>query len=226
MAYTPPGYLLFVRDWTLMAQPFDAERLQLTGEPFQVADQLTYSIYSGQGAFSVSDTGVLAYIRGGNMRQLVWFNRAGQELGPVGAPDAYSLPSLSPDEKSVAVTNSNPSIGARDIWRLDVLRGIPSRFTFDAEWDVAPIWSPDGGRIAFTSWRNGTWDLYQKAASGSGQEKLLLKSNEGKFPTHWSWDGRFIAFTNQSAKGDSDCGCCRCSAIAGRSRSHKRSLRT
>ncbi len=64
------------------------------------------------------------------MRQLVWFNRAGQELGPVGAPDAYSLPSLSPDEKSVAVTNANPSIGAPDIWRLDVLRGIASRFTF------------------------------------------------------------------------------------------------
>ena len=83
VAYTPPGYLLFVRDWTLMAQPFDAERLQLTGEPFQIADQLTYSIYSGQGAFSVSDAGVLAYIKGGNMRQLIWFNRAGQELGPL-----------------------------------------------------------------------------------------------------------------------------------------------
>ena len=62
------------------------------------------------------------------MRQLVWFNRAGEELGVVGTPDVYGLPALSPDEKSVAVTKSNPSIGAPDIWRLDVLRGIPSRF--------------------------------------------------------------------------------------------------
>ena len=102
------------------------------------------------------------------------------------------------------MTNSNPSIGARSIWRLDILRGIPSRFTFDGEWDAAPIWSPDGGRIAFVSWRNGTWDLYQKAASGTSQEEVLLKSNESKSPTHWSWDGRFIAYTNFTAKGDYD----------------------
>jgi Tol biopolymer transport system component len=204
VAYAPPGYLLFVRDWTLMAQPFDAELLQLAGEPLQVADQLTFSTHTLQGAFSVSDTGVLAYIRGGNMRQLVWFNRAGQELGPVGAPDAYGLPSLSPDEKSVAVTNSNPAIGASDIWRLDLLRGIASRFTFHPESDRMPIWSPDGGSIVFTSWRDGTWDLYQKAASGTGQEEVLLKSNESKWPTHWSWDGRFIAYNNATAKGDYD----------------------
>src|SRR5262249_23763280 len=120
-----------------------------------------------------------------------------------GGPEAYSHPSLSPDEKSVAVTNSNPSLGTPDIWRLDVSRGIASRFTFDPEWDTTPIWSPDGAYIAFTSWRNGDWDLYQKAANG-GEEGHLLKSNEGKFPIHWSWDGRFIAYTNQSAKGDSD----------------------
>jgi eukaryotic-like serine/threonine-protein kinase len=204
VVYAPPGYLLFLRHWTLVAQPFDAQRLQLTGEPFQIADQVTFSIHGGLGAFSVSNTGVLDYIRGGNMRQLVWFDRAGKELGPVGAPDAYSLPSLSPDEKSVAVTNSNPSIGAPDIWRLDVLRGIASRFTFDSEWDVAPIWSPDGGYIVFTSWRNGTWDLYQKAVSGSDPEKLLLKSDQQKFPSHWSWDGRFIAYSSLTARGDYD----------------------
>jgi eukaryotic-like serine/threonine-protein kinase len=204
VAYTPPGYLLFVRDLTLMAQPFDAERVQFTGEPFQVADQLTFNIHNVQGGFTVSNTGVLAYIRGGNIRQLVWFDRAGKDLGPVGAPDAYSLPSLSPDEKSVAVTNSNPSIGAPDIWRLDVLRGIPSRFTFDPEWDTTPIWSPDGSRIVFSSWRRGSWDLYQKAANGDGTEELLLESNEEKFPSHWTWNGQFISYNNISAKGDID----------------------
>src|SRR6185503_8698837 len=99
---------------------------------------------------------------------------------------------------------SNPSIGAPEIWRLDVLHSMASRFTFAQEWNSAPIWSPDGDRIAFASWRNGDWDLYQKAASGTSQEEVLYKSNEGKFPSHWSWDGRFIAYTNHSARGDPD----------------------
>ena len=120
VAYTPPGYLLFIRDWTLMAQPFDAKRLQLTGEPFPVADQLTNIVHGMKGGFSVSETGVLAYFRGGDIRQLAWFNRAGEELGPVGVPDAYSYPSLSPDEKTIAVTKSNPPAGAPDIWLIDV----------------------------------------------------------------------------------------------------------
>ena len=116
------------------------------------------------------------------------------------------------------MTNSIPPLSP-DIWRLDVLSGIPHDSRLDPEWDTTPIWSPDGGRIAFTSWRNGDWDLYQKTASGGGQEELLLKSNEGKFPTHWSWDGRFIAYTNQGARGDSMYGCCRCSVIGSRFRS-------
>ena len=73
----------------------------------------------------------------------------------------------------------------------------PHDFTFDPEWDVAPIWSPDGSRIIFSSWRNGSWDLYQKAANGDGPEELLLESNEEKLPSHWSWDGQFIAYNRQ-----------------------------
>jgi len=67
-----------------------------------------------------------------------------------------------------------------------------------------PIWSADGTRIAFTSWRNGDWDLYQKATNGSGEEEVLFESNEGKFPSHWSSDGRFLAYTNQSLNRSSD----------------------
>ncbi len=99
VAYAPPGYLLFVRNWTFMAQPFDAKRLQLTGEAFPVADQLTVNADQIRGAFSVSETGVLTYSSGANLRELVWFNRSGQEIGRVGSPDSYDYPSLSPDGK-------------------------------------------------------------------------------------------------------------------------------
>ena len=199
VAYTSLGYMLFIRDSTLMAQPFDADRLQLIGEPFPVADQVTNLVHGLKGSFAVSETGVLAYFRGGDIRQLTWFNRAGEELGPVGVPDAYSYPSLSPDEKTIAVTKNSQG-GASDIWLIDLGRGNPSRFTFDPERDFLPIWSPDGRRIVFTSSRNGSWDLYQKAVSGTAQEELLLKTNDSKFPTDWSWDGRFIAYNRHRSR--------------------------
>src|SRR6185436_12600068 len=84
-AYAPPGYLLFVRERTLMAQPFDADKLQLTGEAVPVAEQVGLNVGNARAQFSVSETGVLIYrsfVSGGNT-QLVWFDRAGKELGRV-----------------------------------------------------------------------------------------------------------------------------------------------
>ena len=116
VAYAPPGYLLFIRDWTLMAQPFDAKRLQITGEPFPVADQLANAVHGIKGSFSVSETGTLAYFRLGHFRQLTWLNRQGEELGPVGIPDAYSFPSLSPDETDYRSEQSeSPSRSCRHL---------------------------------------------------------------------------------------------------------------
>jgi len=102
------------------------------------------------------------------------------------------------------VTNSNPQFGGLDVWLIDTARGHRSRFTLDPERDGRPIWSPDRSRIVFTSDRTGTWDLYQKATHGTVQEEVLLKSNDGKFPTDWSPDGRFIAYNSISPKGDVD----------------------
>ncbi|MEW5978373.1 MAG: protein kinase [Acidobacteriota bacterium] len=201
IAYAPPGYLLFVRDWTLMAQPFDVRRLQLTGEAFPVADQLTVTGTEFRGAFSVSETGVLTYSSGPNMRELVWFNRAGQELGRVGTPDAYDRPSLSPDEKTVAVVNLNPVFGGSDVWLTDVSRGTRSRFTSEPAWTAAHIWSPDGSRIVFSSPRNGNWDLYQKAISGTPQQEVLFKSDDNKYADDWSLDGRLITYTSPPPGG-------------------------
>jgi len=193
-AYVPSGYLLFVRDWTLMAQPFNADLLELTGEPFSLATQVTFISAFVRGIFSVSAGGVLTYVQSGNLRQLVWFDRRGRKLDTVGTPEAWGSFALSPDEKRIAVTNYDPKTGAPDIWLLDVARGIPSRFTFDPAWDDGPIWAPDGSRIVFSSTRNGSWDLFQKATSGDPQEEALLISSESKFASDWSRDGRFISY--------------------------------
>ena len=201
-AYAPPGYLLFVRNWTLMAQPFDAKRLELTGEAFSVADQLTVNADEIKAAFSVSETGILTYSTGANLRELVWFNRLGQEIGRVGSPDSYAELRLSPDENTLAVRNENPLFGPLDIWLIDLSRGTRSRFTSDPVLTGSHIWSPDGSRIVYSSARTGTWDLYQKTTSGVAPEELLFHSEDNKFATDWSPDGRFITFFSLSPEAE------------------------
>jgi Tol biopolymer transport system component len=204
-AYAPPptgsenGHLLFLRAGTLMAQPLDAKRFELTGEPFPVAEQV--GSYYGIAFFSVSANGVLAYRSGSSLNsQLVWFDRGGKSLGSLGAPALYDGGlALSPDGKRVAV-GEGEQIGNRDIWLLDVARGVHTRFTFDAQ-SSRPTWSPDGARLAFVSYRGESGnEIYQKDSGGSGSEELLSKSG---FPEDWSLDGRLLySVSDPKTKGD------------------------
>jgi Tol biopolymer transport system component len=187
------GYLLFVREGTLLAHAFDPNRLQITGEPIPVAEQVEHhrNFFS---EFSVSDSGVLAYQHGSdNTTRLIWLDRGGKQHGPTLAPANFNAHRLSPDEKRVA-GNRLDDTGATDIWLLELSRGITSRFTSDPAYEWLPVWSPDGSRIVFNSNRKGSMDLYLKALSGAGREEVLLESNTLKVPTDWSRDGRFILY--------------------------------
>ncbi|MBA3766268.1 MAG: PD40 domain-containing protein, partial [Acidobacteria bacterium] len=200
-AYAPPGFLLFMRNETLMAQRFDADELQLTGEPSPVAEHVAYNIGLGRGAFSVSENGVLAFRSGsGDRDQLLWFDRGGKQTGSLGEAGLYFTLWLSPDERQAAVERSDPQTGTPDIWLFDLARGIPSRFTTDPAGDSSPLWSPDGSRIVFSSSREGVRNLYQKIAGGGGSEEVLLKSREEKVPDDWSADGRFIVYHTLNPK--------------------------
>jgi len=188
------GYLFFMRDNTLMAQPFDAAKLQLTGEPAPVAEHVgtTQSI----GVFSVSPSGTLAY-RGGAQTgnyQLTWFDRQGKLVSVFGQPGADQDIVLSPDGTRGAVRDA-VSAAQGDLWTLDFARGVRTRFTFRQSPGTDAVWSLDGSRIAFAA--NSNRDtIYEKAASGAGDEKELLKE-PGKihFPSSWSRDGRFLLYT-------------------------------
>jgi serine/threonine protein kinase/Tol biopolymer transport system component len=192
--YAPPGYLLFTRQGTLFARRFDAKRGQLTGDPVSVAGDVV--------GLSASETGMLAcrMAGGANRHRLAWFDRAGKEVGTLGAPDPNNLlnPELSPDGRRVAVFRTVQ--GNTDVWLIDAERGVPSRFTFDPAIDGYPIWSPDGSRVLFSSNRKGTWNLYQKASSGADRDELILESSLTKFSRDWSTDGRFLLFVQVDPK--------------------------
>jgi serine/threonine protein kinase/Tol biopolymer transport system component len=189
-------HLFFLRDTTLMAQPFDARRLVLTGEAFPIAEQIQTQSTTPYGVFSASENGVLANQTGPRTAgtQLVWLDRTGKKISLLGEPGAYSDLELSPDGKRASVSIQGQAGNTPDIWLYDVARGLPTRFTFGPAIALTSIWSPDGSRIVFNSDRKGHFDLYQKASSGAGSEEVLLEDNLDKFPMGWSPDGRFILY--------------------------------
>jgi len=177
--------------------------MTLSGEPVAVADGVDTYSPSYSGLFAVSNTGTLVYRGGtGNQTVLTWFDQQGNPTGTLGEPGEYANPAISPDGSRVAVTMGPPA--GRDIWILDVARGTRTRFTFDPAQDDYPAWSPDGKFIAFSSNRSGQMDLYIKPADGSGEEKLLLHTDEPKIQERWTKDGRFLVFTSTSPKTGPD----------------------
>jgi len=191
------GQMLFVRDGALMAQPFDAQRLELSGEPITVASNVEK--FRDYGYFSASNNDVLVFRSGGGAGpfQPTWFDRQGKILGTVGEPGDFASLSVSPDGKRAAVSRLESNLA---LWLLDFSRGTSERFTFGSANASVGIWSPDATRIVFDYSRTGIYDLYQKPASGARDEELLLKTDASKRPTSWSHDGRFLLYTEQDPK--------------------------
>ena len=198
--YVNPGYLMFVRDRTLMAQPFSASKLETTGDAVPVAEQVDTFTAVGPalGHFSASQNGVLMYTAGsaaGNV-QLTWFDRTGKNLGTEGAPGNLEWFSLSPDGASIALTRRDPQNSRYDIWTRDLVHQPESRLTTTAN-NRFPVWSADGTRIFFISDRDGAYKIYQQAANGTGQAEVV--SPVGIAPTDASRDGRYLLAVTSNA---------------------------
>jgi len=193
MEYTKEGYLLFVRDQTLVAQRFDAGAAKLVGDPFPVAEAMSVG-GTAQADFSVSDNGVLVYhATGGATSRLVWRDRTGRELGTTGAAADYRAPMLSPDGHLIAVRRRDAGTTGADIWIVDPARGTSTRFSFDPANDSNPLWSPDGSRIVWYSNRNGKDAMYLKSASGMGTDEKLVDAS-GAWPNAWTADGQTLLY--------------------------------
>ncbi|HET9793954.1 MAG TPA: protein kinase [Thermoanaerobaculia bacterium] len=202
--YAPPGRLLYVKEGTLVAQAFDASALKLTGEPVPIAEQMG-ATGNGLADFSVSANGALVY-RGGvsNETRLVWVDRSGKETSELEKAAGYGSSAISPDGTRLAMDVSDSRSDKRDIWIRDLVRGVTSRFTFDPANEVAPVWSPDGNRLVYSSDRKGPPSLYQKDASGTGPETELWSCGDSLIANDWSSDGKFILVNRLTAKNSWD----------------------
>jgi Tol biopolymer transport system component/tRNA A-37 threonylcarbamoyl transferase component Bud32 len=197
------GHLLFHRAASLFAQPFDAQVRTLSGDARQVAGELAFSASDGRGLFDASRTGVLIFYQGENAAsgrgqtgnsEFAWVGRTGRwiaaaiEGGPHGDMD------LSPDQKLIAITKQEVGAPASDIVVVEWEKGLETRLTLDPADDINPVWSHDGSRIAFTSYRRGNADIFVKNANGVGPDTPLVQTSADEFVEAWSGDGRYIAY--------------------------------
>jgi eukaryotic-like serine/threonine-protein kinase len=198
------GYIMFVHTssnspaGTIMAVPFNLRTNQPAGEP--------YPVLNGASVFSASSNAIVSWggssvmsgpARGNIAGRLTWFDRQGKALESFGDPGVYRTLSVSPDGKRVAFDRADSSADLRrDLWIYDLARGVTTRFTFDAAFAASPVWSPDGARVAFTSNKAGTFDIWGKASNLAGDEQQLYKAPVPSIPSSWSPDGRFLVFYN------------------------------
>jgi len=199
VAYATPGYLLYVRDATLLAQPFDTATLRLSGEPMPIAENLSYFNPTGDADFTVSENGVLAFKAGSVVSRLVLFDRNGVERGFIGDSDRYGRVRLSPDGERLAADVLDPHNGTSDIWLYELTRQSSRRVTSDIEQEFGGVWSPDQQRIVFAKDKEGPPHLFLKNLNNSNDaEELLPVSGGVQTADDWSANGEFVIYEDQT----------------------------
>jgi Tol biopolymer transport system component len=201
--YIEPGYIIYARERSLLAQPFDARALRFTGEPFPVVDDVAVGGGTSSNADFSTSAGALVFRGGvaGGQTRMVWVERTGRELQTVGEPGVLYNVSLSPDDRRVAVSRGGANV---DIWIIDAVRGVSTRFTFDGANEYTPVWSPDGSRIAFNSDREGRDVIFAKSSSGAGVESVLYRDERPMGVADWSRDGRWLIGVASSSQDRGD----------------------
>ncbi len=196
------GHLLFLREGTLVAQPFSLRSLEMTGDVVPIAERVDTNGNVNRGIFSASANGVLVFQAGQNIAgwPLTWIDRDGKHQGDLGQPTRFAGPAISPDGTRVALSINDTANSNEDVWIYDLVRGTKTRVTFDPARDAYPCWTADGKHLLFESNRKGHPDIYMKAADNSSPEELLYSDSNEKAWITVSHDGRWVAFMHQGEK--------------------------
>jgi Tol biopolymer transport system component len=200
-AYVDPGYLLFLRERTLMAQRFRDNTLEVEGNAVPLANPVAVNGLE-RAQFEIS-SGALVYRRGAFLggTEVSWLDRGGRQLATVGMPADFRGVRLSPDGRHIALVIEDQRVGTPDVWVHDVARNVATRFTFDPGTDRDPVWSADSGLLAVRSNRNDRFNVYVRAVNGVGGERLLYESNENVNIHDWSRDGSALLVTRVDSTG-------------------------
>jgi eukaryotic-like serine/threonine-protein kinase len=195
-AYAAPGYLLFYRDQTLFGQHFDTNKFELTGEPAPLLTDVQFFPRISHAVFAASSTGLLLAQRNADSgaSQVLWFDRKGQQIGVALNPGIYGNIMLSPKGDTLASDTTDPASQNTDVWTYDLKTQSAKRLTFDPALDSLPVWSPDGRRVIFASNRDLKFDLYLKDTNGAQEETTIPQDGPDRFPTDWSWDGKYVIY--------------------------------
>jgi hypothetical protein len=192
--YSPTGHLLYARNGNLLAAPFDADRLELTGQPVTVLEGVQMSRVTGSANFDLSATGDLVYVPGravGGARTLHWVDRSGRTEPLQLPPRSYLHPRLSPDATQLAIEVEGSD---HNVYVYDFRSGVLSNITNDgvSHW---PVWSPDGQRIGYRSGPMGRFQLFEVPADRSRPAIQVLDAGISQSPGSYSPDGRAMVFT-------------------------------
>jgi serine/threonine protein kinase len=192
------GHLIYVRERSLVAQPFDPGKLLLEGEPQPILSRDSFNTASSPGFLNLTASITGTLLDGGAQHarnELVWRKRDGTLIEAVGEESDYITPSISPDASRIAVTKADPISGSYDMWIDDLKQKRLSRLTFERGLNYYPLWTPDGESIIYTSDSAGRPSLFRKPAAGNGKSQQLLKIHEGnEYAYDISADGRLLLF--------------------------------
>lgn len=199
-SYVEPGFLIYVRNGTLVAVPFDDEKLEVTGKPIRIVDDVGDFLPLAHANFSVSKTGTIVYQPPFRSSRVVRLDEHGNEIAQLGEVGSFDQLRISPDGSQVAVAVQDARIGTADLWEYGLERDTSRRITSDPRSESNPVWTPDETKMIYMAALKGWPDIYEINLDGSGGTTPLLVEEGLQFPNDISPDGRNLIYQNYTGQ--------------------------